>query len=142
MFGNTETDHVMLTSRGANLFAESIGIKTVPTDTLVTEYEKREWEKQKKYITGVKELFNSQWYVMYKMGHDLWAEKDSYFLLVLLHPRQTEREKDSEWLSPVCPGDWSCVDHSNFSKKSQVKTKSQGKKLKGGAQKLRDKKSN
>ncbi|KAK0133661.1 Isoaspartyl peptidase/L-asparaginase [Merluccius polli] len=59
-----KTDHVMLTSRGANLFAESIGIKTVPTDTLVTEYEKREWEKQKKYITGVKELFNSQW------GHD------------------------------------------------------------------------
>lgn len=66
-----ETDHVMLTSRGANLFAESIGIKTVPTETLVTEYEMREWEKQKKYITGVKKLFSSQWYdVMYKMVHE------------------------------------------------------------------------
>ena len=62
MFGNMETDHVMLTSRGANLFAERIGFKTVPTDTLVTDYEKREWEKPKEYVVGVKELFRSQWY--------------------------------------------------------------------------------
>uniref|UniRef100_A0A3B4GWT7 Isoaspartyl peptidase/L-asparaginase n=1 Tax=Pundamilia nyererei TaxID=303518 RepID=A0A3B4GWT7_9CICH len=40
-----KTSHVMLTSQGANLFAESIGISTVPTETLVTEYERREWEK-------------------------------------------------------------------------------------------------
>ncbi|KAJ3610725.1 hypothetical protein NHX12_022816, partial [Muraenolepis orangiensis] len=59
-----KTDHVMLTGRGANLFAESIGIHTVPADTLVTEHEKREWEKHKKYNAGVKELFSSQW------GHD------------------------------------------------------------------------
>ncbi|KAG7276958.1 hypothetical protein CRUP_016448 [Coryphaenoides rupestris] len=59
-----ETDHVMLTGQGANLFAESIGINTVPTDTLVTAYERREWEKRKKYVTGVKELFSSQG------GHD------------------------------------------------------------------------
>ena len=56
-----QTDHVMLTGRGANLFAESVGVQTVPTETLVTEYERKEWEKHKKYMTGVKELFNSQW---------------------------------------------------------------------------------
>ncbi|XP_008276967.1 isoaspartyl peptidase/L-asparaginase [Stegastes partitus] len=56
-----KTSHVMLTGRGANLFAESIGITTVPTDTLVTEYERKEWEKQKTYVTGVMEDFNSQW---------------------------------------------------------------------------------
>uniref|UniRef100_A0A3B4ZVU6 Isoaspartyl peptidase/L-asparaginase n=1 Tax=Stegastes partitus TaxID=144197 RepID=A0A3B4ZVU6_9TELE len=55
-----KTSHVMLTGRGANLFAESIGITTVPTDTLVTEYERKEWEKQKTYVTGVMEDFNSQ----------------------------------------------------------------------------------
>lgn len=51
----------MLTSRGANLFAESIGTVTVPTDTLVTEYEREEWDKHKNYVTGVMEDFNSQW---------------------------------------------------------------------------------
>ncbi|XP_076021238.1 isoaspartyl peptidase/L-asparaginase [Genypterus blacodes] len=55
-----KTNHVLLTGRGANLFADSIGMATVPTDTLVTEYERREWEKQKTYLTGVNELFNSQ----------------------------------------------------------------------------------
>lgn len=53
----------MLTSKGANQFAESIGMATVPTDTLVTEYERKEWEKHKNYVTGVMEDFNSQWYV-------------------------------------------------------------------------------
>ncbi|TKS85458.1 PHD finger protein 3 [Collichthys lucidus] len=56
-----KTAHVMLTSRGANLFAESIGTVTVPTDTLVTEYEREEWDKHKNYVTGVMEDFNSQW---------------------------------------------------------------------------------
>ncbi|XP_035797374.1 isoaspartyl peptidase/L-asparaginase isoform X1 [Amphiprion ocellaris] len=56
-----KTSHVMLTSRGANQFAESIGVPTVPTDKLVTEYERKEWEKQKTYVTGVMEDFNSQW---------------------------------------------------------------------------------
>ncbi|CAB1312895.1 unnamed protein product [Coregonus sp. 'balchen'] len=59
-----KTDHIMLTDRGANMFAESVGIPTVPTDALVTECERKEWEKAKKYAVGVKELFNSQW------GHD------------------------------------------------------------------------
>ncbi|XP_041922508.1 isoaspartyl peptidase/L-asparaginase [Alosa sapidissima] len=56
-----QTDHAMLTDRGANLFAERIGLLTVPTDTLVTETERREWERQKNYDVGVKELFNKQW---------------------------------------------------------------------------------
>ncbi|XP_017580064.1 isoaspartyl peptidase/L-asparaginase [Pygocentrus nattereri] len=60
-----KTDHVMLTGRGANLFAESIGVPTLPTDALVTEEERKEWEhRYKRYTVGVKELFNSQW------GHD------------------------------------------------------------------------
>lgn len=58
----SQTAHMMLTSRGANLFAESIGMVTVPTDTLVTEYERKEWEKHKSYATGVREHFNSQWW--------------------------------------------------------------------------------
>ncbi|XP_018546041.2 isoaspartyl peptidase/L-asparaginase [Lates calcarifer] len=56
-----KTAHIMLTGRGANMFAESIGIVTVPTETLVTEYEMKEWEKHKNYVTGVMEDFNSQW---------------------------------------------------------------------------------
>ncbi|KPP77600.1 hypothetical protein Z043_102964, partial [Scleropages formosus] len=55
-----KTDHIMLTDRGASQFAESIGITTVPTDALMTESERREWEHYKKYAVGVKELFNSQ----------------------------------------------------------------------------------
>lgn len=56
-----QTAHTMLTGRGANLFAESIGMGTVPTDALVTENERKEWEKHKNYVTGVVEDFNSQW---------------------------------------------------------------------------------
>lgn len=55
-----KTAHTMLTGRGATLFADSIGMCTVPTDILVTEYERKEWEKHKKCITGVMEDFNSQ----------------------------------------------------------------------------------
>lgn len=51
----------MLTGQGANLFAESIGVPTVPAQALVTEQERKEWEHYKKYAVGVKELFNSQW---------------------------------------------------------------------------------
>lgn len=56
-----KTDHVILTSRGANLFAERIGVSTVPTEKLVSEFERKEWEKHKNYITGVKEDFNAKW---------------------------------------------------------------------------------
>ena len=53
----------MLTGKGATMFAESIGMVTVPTETLVTENERKEWGKHKNYINGVKEDFNSQWWV-------------------------------------------------------------------------------
>lgn len=43
------------------MFAESVGVATVPTETLVTEYERKEWEKRKHYVAGVMEDFNSQW---------------------------------------------------------------------------------
>lgn len=56
-----KTDHVILSSIGANLFAESIGVSTVPTEKLVSEFERNEWEKHKNYITGVKEDFNAKW---------------------------------------------------------------------------------
>ncbi|XP_068424555.1 isoaspartyl peptidase/L-asparaginase [Clinocottus analis] len=56
-----KTVHVMLTGRGANLFAESIGMATVTTDALVTEKERKEWRKNKNYATGVVEDFNCQW---------------------------------------------------------------------------------
>ncbi|XP_072534518.1 isoaspartyl peptidase/L-asparaginase [Salminus brasiliensis] len=59
-----KTDHIMLTGHGANLFAESIGVPILMPDALVTKEERKEWEHYKKYIVGVKELFNSQW------GHD------------------------------------------------------------------------
>ncbi|XP_014905074.1 isoaspartyl peptidase/L-asparaginase [Poecilia latipinna] len=56
-----KTSHIMLTGKGANQFAESIGINAIPTDKLVTEYEKKEWEKHKKYFAGVMEEFNTKW---------------------------------------------------------------------------------
>ncbi|CAN9499900.1 unnamed protein product [Ophioblennius macclurei] len=56
-----KTSHVMLTDRGANLFAQSIGVATVPADTLVTELERKEWNKNKAYTTEVVDDFNSQW---------------------------------------------------------------------------------
>ncbi|KAM9847875.1 isoaspartyl peptidase/L-asparaginase [Aulostomus maculatus] len=56
-----KTDHVLLTGQGANLFAESVGVVSVPSDTLVTEFEKAEWLKHKNYTTGVQEDFSSRW---------------------------------------------------------------------------------
>ncbi|KAJ8359981.1 hypothetical protein SKAU_G00165060 [Synaphobranchus kaupii] len=56
-----KTDHVMLTDRGANLFADSIGIGRVPGDALVMEQERKDWQQHQKYSLGVKNLFNSQW---------------------------------------------------------------------------------
>ncbi|XP_063049402.1 isoaspartyl peptidase/L-asparaginase-like [Engraulis encrasicolus] len=56
-----KTDHGILTDRGASLFAEKLGIPTVPTEALVTEMERKEWERQKCYSNQVKEEFNTQW---------------------------------------------------------------------------------
>uniref|UniRef100_A0A3Q2EHZ3 Si:dkey-103j14.5 n=1 Tax=Cyprinodon variegatus TaxID=28743 RepID=A0A3Q2EHZ3_CYPVA len=49
-------EKVVLFLLGANKFAESIGITMVPTDKLVTEYERKEWEKHKKYILDYRRL--------------------------------------------------------------------------------------
>lgn len=57
----SQTAHVMLTGRGANQFAEMVGVASVPADALVTEYERKEWHKHKTYVNGVKEDFNSRW---------------------------------------------------------------------------------
>ncbi|KAI2657782.1 Isoaspartyl peptidase/L-asparaginase [Labeo rohita] len=46
------TDHVMLTDRGASMFAEHIGIPAA--DDLVTELEREDWEKSNTYKVGVK----------------------------------------------------------------------------------------
>ncbi|KAM9726598.1 isoaspartyl peptidase/L-asparaginase isoform 1-T3 [Menidia menidia] len=59
-----KTSHAMLTGRGANLFAESIGFSTVPADSLVSEFERKEWELRKKYMKGVAEDFKL------KLAHD------------------------------------------------------------------------
>ncbi|XP_068184135.1 isoaspartyl peptidase/L-asparaginase-like [Antennarius striatus] len=56
-----KTDHVILTSRGATQFAESIGITTVPTGSLVTECERKKWKKHKSYATVLNEEYNTQW---------------------------------------------------------------------------------
>lgn len=57
-----QTDHVMLTDRGAGMFAERIG--TPVAHDLVTEPERKEWEHNKSYQAGVKTLFNTQWWVI------------------------------------------------------------------------------
>ncbi|XP_043110850.1 isoaspartyl peptidase/L-asparaginase isoform X2 [Puntigrus tetrazona] len=57
-----KTDHVMLTDRGASMFAERIGIPVA--DDLVTELERKDWEQSGTYPAGVKNFFNTQW------GHD------------------------------------------------------------------------
>lgn len=57
----SQTPHLLLSGRGANLFAESISMATVPTHTLVTAKQREDWEKQKSYSTGVMEDINSRW---------------------------------------------------------------------------------
>lgn len=51
----------MLTGRGANQLAESVGVAAVPPEALVSEYERKEWQKHKTYVTGVKEDFSARW---------------------------------------------------------------------------------
>uniref|UniRef100_A0A1A8HRU4 Isoaspartyl peptidase/L-asparaginase n=1 Tax=Nothobranchius kuhntae TaxID=321403 RepID=A0A1A8HRU4_NOTKU len=56
-----KTSHVMLTGRGGNLFAESIGVGSVPSDSLVSDHERTEWSKMNNYDTEVLKDFNSKW---------------------------------------------------------------------------------
>lgn len=62
MFFFTQTDHVMLTDRGASMFAERIGIPVA--DDLVTELERKDWEQSSSFPVGVEKFFNTQWWVI------------------------------------------------------------------------------
>ncbi|XP_072264571.1 isoaspartyl peptidase/L-asparaginase-like [Pyxicephalus adspersus] len=55
-----KTPHVMLTGAGANKFAETMNIKQVPREELVTELALKEWEQYQKYQQSVTSLFNSE----------------------------------------------------------------------------------
>ncbi|KAI8486374.1 Isoaspartyl peptidase/L-asparaginase [Branchiostoma belcheri] len=59
-----KTDHTMIAGVGANLFSKELGIPQVPTDQLVTDDARKQWEEYHKYKRAVNELFDSQ------LGHD------------------------------------------------------------------------
>lgn len=75
-----QTPHLLLTGRGANLFAESISMATIPTDTLVTAKQREDWAKQKSYNTGVMEDINTRWW---ELILDLSRCRDTAFSLSL-----------------------------------------------------------
>ncbi|KAK3608610.1 hypothetical protein CHS0354_042608 [Potamilus streckersoni] len=52
-----ETEHVLLVGKGANQFAEEMGVKTVPVSELVTAEAMREFACYKQYGNAVEELF-------------------------------------------------------------------------------------
>ncbi|XP_014778262.1 isoaspartyl peptidase/L-asparaginase [Octopus bimaculoides] len=53
------TDHVLLVGRGANAFAEEHGVSTVPTEVLVTESAKKEWQTYMEFKSTIQNLFHS-----------------------------------------------------------------------------------
>jgi len=55
-----QTDHVLLVGKGANRFAEEMGIERVPTDELVTDEARREWEQYVKFNITVNTLFKQR----------------------------------------------------------------------------------
>lgn len=55
-----QTDHVLLVGKGANRFAEEMGIESVPTDELVTDEARREWEQYVKFNITVNTLFKQR----------------------------------------------------------------------------------
>lgn len=55
-----QTDHVLLVGKGANHFAEEMGIPTVPMETLVTETAQKEWERFMKYHETIQDLFSNR----------------------------------------------------------------------------------
>ena len=50
----------MLVGKGANRFAEEMGIESVPTDELVTDEARREWEQYVKFNITVNTLFKQR----------------------------------------------------------------------------------
>lgn len=59
-FFKIQTDHTLLVGKGANEFAEEIGIHTVPTDSLVTEDAREEWRHFMQFKTTVNVLFRNR----------------------------------------------------------------------------------
>jgi isoaspartyl peptidase/L-asparaginase-like protein (Ntn-hydrolase superfamily) len=55
-----QTDHVLLVGKGANRFAEEMGIESVPTDELVTDEARRECEQYVKFNITVNTLFKQR----------------------------------------------------------------------------------
>ena len=53
-----KTDHTLLVGKGANLFAEEMGVPEVSPEDLVTETAKQDYEKYLKYKMTIKTLFN------------------------------------------------------------------------------------
>lgn len=55
-----KTKHVLLVGKGANQFAEEVGIKTVPTESLVSEEALREFKCYREYKNTVDDLFRQR----------------------------------------------------------------------------------
>ncbi|XP_033762526.1 isoaspartyl peptidase/L-asparaginase-like [Pecten maximus] len=53
-----KTDHTLIVGKGANKFAEEVNAVTLPTNQLVTETARREWEELMKFRTTVTKLFS------------------------------------------------------------------------------------
>ncbi|KAL3874959.1 hypothetical protein ACJMK2_037906 [Sinanodonta woodiana] len=61
-----KTQHVLLVGKGANQFAEEVGIQTLPMSELVTDEAIREFESFKQYGNAVHQLFGKR----IGLGHD------------------------------------------------------------------------
>ncbi|XP_069116954.1 isoaspartyl peptidase/L-asparaginase-like isoform X2 [Argopecten irradians] len=65
-----KTDHTLIVGKGANKFAEEVGIETLPTNQLVTESARREWEELMKFRTTVTTLFSARGSVLNDIASD------------------------------------------------------------------------
>ncbi|KAL8572559.1 hypothetical protein ACOMHN_040463 [Nucella lapillus] len=55
-----KTDHALLVGKGANQFAEQMGVPTVATETLVTESARAEWKSYTQYRETINDLFSNR----------------------------------------------------------------------------------
>lgn len=55
-----KTEHALIVSKGANKFAEEMGVPTVPMETLVTETARNEWRRYMQYNETIEDLFSSR----------------------------------------------------------------------------------
>ena len=51
---------MLLVGKGANQFAEEMGVSTVATETLVTETARTEWQRYMKYGETIEDLFSNR----------------------------------------------------------------------------------